>query len=615
MNYQIKLNQALRYLAHNQAEEAEKILLKLTKAYPDIPIAHGILGILSYQYKKNDQLAQKYLKTAINADSQDINVYLIAGVVEIKNKNYQLAKNYLLKGLSLNKNYRDILYNLGVVNSELENFEESATYFKKCVQINSEDHIAKLNLANTYKKMEFYTEAEKIYKELIIYNQPIIHKNYWSMLFFQRRYRESLSIINDLIKLEDSKENQISLLKNYISLREYIKAKQLINGLKNEDDIEIKYLAGKNEFYNQNFDESLKIQESYLKQVNLENDSKFLDLYITTLTGITDHNYVKNKFDNLIAFNINKPIVRKIRFSYGLWNLSIGNFKLGFNLYQERLDSDENKLMKSKLEGNRQIKNKKIFLMGEQGIGDVIFFVNLLESLINDNSVTILTDKRIIPLIKNKYPAIIAKDNKNTDIQNIARCANDYQIVDFVGNLPQLINFDETRINLINNIKENKKLNAEKLKIRTVGISWNSKHPLIEYDKSLPLEIIQKLIEKNKELSFVNLQYECLDDVEILKQYKNFKAFDDIDKKNDIEKLSDLIDQCDVVLSVSNTTAHISGFKNKRTYVMIPNFTRAFWYWKQSIDNMSIFYPSVKILNFKSNDINDLIENIEAYIN
>jgi len=615
MNYQIKLNQALRYLAHNQAEEAEKILLKLTKAYPDIPIAHGILGILSYQYKKNDQLAQKYLKTAINADSQDINVYLIAGVVEIKNKNYQLAKNYLLKGLSLNKNYRDILYNLGVVNSELENFEESATYFKKCVQINSEDHIAKLNLANTYKKMEFYTEAEKIYKELIIYNQPIIHKNYWSMLFFQRRYRESLSIINDLIKLEDSKENQISLLKNYISLREYIKAKQLINGLKNEDDIEIKYLAGKNEFYNQNFDESLKIQESYLKQVNLENDSKFLDLYITTLTGITDHNYVKNKFDNLIAFNINKPIVRKIRFSYGLWNLSIGNFKLGFNLYQERLDSDENKLMKSKLEGNRQIKNKKIFLMGEQGIGDVIFFVNLLESLINDNSVTILTDKRIIPLIKNKYPAIIAKDNKNTDIQNIARCANDYQIVDFVGNLPQLINFDETRINLINNIKENKKLNAEKLKIRTVGISWNSKHPLIEYDKSLPLEIIQKLIEKNKELSFVNLQYECLDDVEILKQYKNFKAFDDIDKKNDIEKLSDLIDQCDVVLSVSNTTAHISGFKNKRTYVMIPNFTRAFWYWKQSIDNMNIFYPSVKILNFKSNDINNLIENIQAYIN
>ena len=615
MNYQIKLNQALRYLAHNQAEEAEKILLKLTKAYPDIPIAHGILGILSYQYKKNDQLTQRYLKTAINLDSQDINVYLIAGVVEIKNKNYELAKNYLLKGLSLNKNYRDILYNLGVVNSELENFEESATYFKKCVQINSEDHIAKLNLANTYKKIEFYKEAEEIYKELIIYNQPIIHKNYWSMLFFQRRYRESLSIINDLIKLEDSKENQISLLKNYISLREYIKAKQLINGLKNEDDIEIKYLAGKNEFYNQNFDESLKIQESYLKQVNLENDSIFLDLYITTLTGITDHNYVKNKFDNLIAFNINKPIVRKIRFSYGLWNLSIGNFKLGFNLYQERLDSDENKLMKSKLEGNRQIKNKKIFLMGEQGIGDVIFFVNLLESLINDNSVTILTDKRIIPLIKNKYPAIIAKDNKNTDIQNIARCANDYQIVDFVGNLPQLINFDETRINLINNIKENKKLNAEKLKIRTVGISWNSKHPLIEYDKSLPLEIIQKLIEKNKELSFVNLQYECLDDVEILKQYKNFKAFDDIDKKNDIEKLSDLIDQCDVVLSVSNTTAHISGFKNKRTYVMIPNFTRAIWYWKQSIDNMSIFYPSVKILNFKSNDINDLIENIEAYIN
>lgn len=615
MNYQIKINKALGHLAHNQVQDAEKILLKLTKIHPNIPLAYGILGILSYQYKKNDHLTQKYLKTAINLDSQDVNVYLIAGVVEIKNKNYQLAKKYLLKGLSLNNTHRDILFNLGIVNSELDSFDESATYFKKCVQINSQDNIAKLNLANTYKKNGSYKEAEKIYKELIIYNQPMIHKNYWSMLFFQRRYRESLSIIIDLIKLEDTKENQINLLKNYVSVRDYQKAKQLVNSLKNEDDIEIKYLDAKNEFYNQNFDESLKIQEGYIKQVNLEEESMFLDLYVTTLKGTVDHEHIKNKFENLIAININNSIVQMIRFHYGLWNLYIGNFKLGFHHYQERLNSDQKKLIIANVDECVQIKDKKMLLMGEQGIGDEIFFANLLEPLINKNSITILTDKRIISLIKNKYPTVIVKDKNKTDMLKISSNTSEYQIVDFIGNLPELINFDETIVNLINNLKNNKKLNQEKLKFRTIGISWNSKHPLIEDDKSIPLEMIQKLIEKNKELSFVNLQYECFDDVEILKQYKNFKAFDDIDKKNDIEKLSDLIDQCDVILSVSNTTAHISGFKNKRTYVMIPNFTRSIWYWKQSIDNISIFYPSVKILNFKSNNINDLIENIEEYIN
>ena len=55
--------------------------------------------------------------------------------------------------------------------------------------------------------------------------------------------------------------------------------------------------------------------------------------------------------------------------------------------------------------------------------------------------------------------------------------------------------------------------------------------------------------------------------------------FDDVDNMNDIEGLAALISVCDVVLTVSNTTAHLAGALGAPVIVMVPLGRGHIWYW------------------------------------
>ena len=69
---------------------------------------------------------------------------------------------------------------------------------------------------------------------------------------------------------------------------------------------------------------------------------------------------------------------------------------------------------------------------------------------------------------------------------------------------------------------------------------------------------------------------------------------EEIDNFNDIDGLASLIDACDFVVSVSNTTAHISGAIGKKTYLMLPKNRGQLWYWSKE-NAKSIWYKSIEI--------------------
>jgi hypothetical protein len=55
----------------------------------------------------------------------------------------------------------------------------------------------------------------------------------------------------------------------------------------------------------------------------------------------------------------------------------------------------------------------------------------------------------------------------------------------------------------------------------------------------------------------------------------------DVDNINDVDGLAALITACDAVVTV-NTTSHLAGALGVRTWVMAPNQTRI-WYWFRDI--------------------------------
>jgi len=91
----------------------------------------------------------------------------------------------------------------------------------------------------------------------------------------------------------------------------------------------------------------------------------------------------------------------------------------------------------------------------------------------------------------------------------------------------------------------------------------------------------------------VSLQYgTCYADIDELEQATGYVVEDiPIDKRNDFDSLAGLIMACDVVVTVSNATAHLAGALGKDTYLLDAN---KLWYWSNTRGGRSLWYPSVK---------------------
>jgi hypothetical protein len=125
-----------------------------------------------------------------------------------------------------------------------------------------------------------------------------------------------------------------------------------------------------------------------------------------------------------------------------------------------------------------------------------------------------------------------------------------------------------------------------------VGLSWHSGAPRIGNHKSVRLPELEPLF-KLPNTRFVSLQYgACYGDIDDLERETGYVVEDiAIDKRNDFDALAGLIMACDVVVTVSNATAHLAGALGKDTYLLDAN---KLWYWSNTRQGNNLWYPCVQ---------------------
>jgi hypothetical protein len=129
------------------------------------------------------------------------------------------------------------------------------------------------------------------------------------------------------------------------------------------------------------------------------------------------------------------------------------------------------------------------------------------------------------------------------------------------------------------------------------GISWRSKNADIGADKSLSLETLAPVLTAAG-VDFVDLQYgDTAEERYRLKQDHgvHVQHLDDVDNTNDLDSLAALISACDIVITISNVTAHIAAAIGKPTLVMLPNSPSLFWYWHRERSD-SPWYPTAILI-------------------
>lgn len=151
----------------------------------------------------------------------------------------------------------------------------------------------------------------------------------------------------------------------------------------------------------------------------------------------------------------------------------------------------------------------------------------------------------------------------------------------------------------------------------TCGVSWSSKRKGLGKNKSISLEQMLVPLASDR-LHFVNLQYgDTAAERQALQEKHGIDVqnVDSIDNFNDLDGLAALIEACDVILTTSNTTAHLAGALGKETLLLLPVGRSKHWYWQASQDGKSLWYPSIRLFSQEQPDAWQLpLANIKSYL-
>jgi len=255
-----------------------------------------------------------------------------------------------------------------------------------------------------------------------------------------------------------------------------------------------------------------------------------------------------------------------------------------------------------------------VLIYPEQGIGDQILFSRCINYFQNKkNKFIFSTDKKLMTLFKSSFPKIKV-------VEHTENIKSDFCIG--LGDLPKFCIKDIKSLNDLskpylfpmNSFNQNK-INVLKRNL-LCGLSWNSVNGDVGKNKSISLEQLKDIISLPK-INFIDLQYSDTQDEinHFSKKYNiNILTNQKIDNFNDMNALALQIQECDFIITISNSTAHLSGALGKKTFLMAPKGKGKYWYWSQK-KNMCLWYPSVEVFQQKKRGVwDEVIEEIKSRI-
>ncbi|MDC0226621.1 hypothetical protein OAK12_00755 [Alphaproteobacteria bacterium] len=591
------LNKILKKYSLGNKKVAYLELKKYLKKNKDIS-AHYNLAVMEQQLSYTDLAIKNYksiLKVSPNHLKSIINLYLIY----LKKGDFEYAHNLINKAIIIENNNQDFIRDKSLVLYYLKKNDEALKYAKKAIELNPKDLLAINNFSLILMRSRKYLEAKKILEKGLALDKNNIYliNSMGRCCGYLNEKTNAISFYKRAIEIEPNAPEPINNLAGYFSDQGQYK-KSIIyykNAIKKDP---------KNIIINAN------IAKVYL---HLNND-KLAESYLQFCLKLDQDN----------------SMVRK---TYSLLLLKKQQYKKAWGYFDGRLNltdfSEKNSqvsIIKNYLWNGKKInKDDRILIIREQGVGDEILYGTIYPDLLKKfEYVTIEADKRLISLFS--YSLKLNNNQKFVPLGSFSSNPKKiklFQKVMYAGSLCKIFRNNLQDFNQIPYLKcpntdpeieDFLKKNTSKYKI---GISWKSFQNTYGDSKSISLETLEPIL-RNKEISFINLQYGDVKN-EIKRFLKNnsliIKTFSNIDLFNDFNKISILLNKLDIFITVSNSTAHLAGALGIRTILIKPKSHATFHYWNQPNDKTP-WYKSIKIISYVNNidlikKINDEIKKIK----
>ncbi len=231
---------------------------------------------------------------------------------------------------------------------------------------------------------------------------------------------------------------------------------------------------------------------------------------------------------------------------------------------------------------------RHILIWTEQGLGDEILAASMIDGVMAQGAhVTLVCSPRLETLFRRAFPsaALIAADGKPKDPALLSNIAFQASVSDLGAQLrasfeafPQnaYLRADPALVETLR-----ARYRTPSTPERLVGISWRSKSPEAEAEKSIPL-VHWKAVLQTPGVKFINLQYgnSAEEATQAAAAFGVQIATDPrVNSAGDLDVFAAQVAAMDLTISVSNTTVHVAGAMGRPVWALIPSNRGRLWYW------------------------------------
>jgi hypothetical protein len=274
-----------------------------------------------------------------------------------------------------------------------------------------------------------------------------------------------------------------------------------------------------------------------------------------------------------------------MRETLGYACLYAGNWVEGFGNYEFNLGNKYRPRLPGTL-WERGMRGKRLFLQGEQGIGDEITHASVLNEASEHNTIAYECDHRLAGLMKRSLPNVEVHGTR-FEGSRIWRETRDFDAVGLVGSL--LMEYrrkdeDFPRKGFLVADPERRlqwRALLDTLPGKKVGIAWTGGlDNTFKHRRSFGLEALLPLL-KTPGITWVSLQYN--DPTEEIEAFAKKHGIEikhwsrAVGKGVDYDETAALVSELDSVVSVTTAIVHLCGALGKECHVLVPKKARWFY--------------------------------------
>ncbi|HJO14251.1 MAG: tetratricopeptide repeat protein [Pelagibacteraceae bacterium] len=596
-NYQKNFTQILDEFKSGDKSKAFKKQENYLKNNPNDDVARFNFAIMCDETNKEDLAIKNYKQVIMNDKSHwesRFNLYILY----LDKKLYKQAHQYVNEVLEIKKNFYPAQRDKALILNYLQKPDEAFEYIVSALKQNQNDHIALNTLGLILISLKRLKEAKNTFIRAIEINP---------------KYFSSYNNLGHCYTLLHKRKKSFEAFSKALTLNP--KSLEVKNNLAN-------YFIDKGD-YNKALDyyfEALKFDP--------KNNSILFNTGIA-YTNLNNEDKAEEYYKKSYAINPNSEGLHK---AYSMLLLKQGRYKEAWKLFEGRLklgsfyakDGDMYNMRKKLSNNKKLLKEDKILVVREQGIGDEILYASMYEDMLKKYPNTCFeSDKRLITLFERSLN--IKSENIFFPFGTFTRKEKDltnFNNVTFAGSLGKLFRNDIRNFTgknflkpELNKVTEIKKILDDLGKEKKIGISWKSQKARYSEDKTINLEELKPIF-KIPNVKFINLQYgETHDELENFQNNENIKitTINKLDLFNDFESICALLKNLNLFVTVSNSTAHLAGAVGVPTFLIKPPNHATFHYWNQK-NERTPWYNSIKLFNNK-NAIQNIKKEIIKFIN